>query len=169
MFNDFSVLLETLMVGSLAYVGIIVLLRISGKRTLSKWNSFDFVVTIAFGSILASTMLSSKTSLAQGLVGFALLVALQAALTWVAARSAVVQKLIKAEPTLLLYQGKLRPKILTKERVAEGEILAALRSSGIVSVRDAAAVVLETDGSFSVIKELGSGYDSTLKDVKGYS
>lgn len=169
MFNDFSVLLETLMVGSLAYVGIIVLLRISGKRTLSKWNSFDFVVTIAFGSILASTMLSSKTSLAQGLVGFALLVALQAALTWVAARSAVVQKLIKAEPTLLLYQGKLRPKILTKERVAEGEILAALRSSGIASVRDAAAVVLETDGSFSVIKELGSSSDSTLKDVKGYS
>lgn len=169
MFNDFSILLETLMVGSLAYVGIIVLLRISGKRTLSKWNSFDFVVTIAFGSILASTMLSSKTSLAQGLVGFALLVALQAALTWVAARSAVVQKLIKAEPTLLLYQGKLRPKILTKERVAEGEILAALRSSGIASVRDAAAVVLETDGSFSVIKELGSSSDSTLKDVKGYS
>jgi len=168
MFNDFSFLLETLIVGSLAYIGIIILLRVSGKRTLSKWNSFDFVVTIAFGTILGSTMLSSKTSLSQGLVGVALLVTLQAVMTWMAARSSIVQKLIKAEPALLLYQGKLRSKMLKKERVAEGEVLAALRSSGIAAVEDAAAVVLETDGSFSVIKELGKSASSTLKDVKGY-
>lgn len=168
MFNDFSFLLETLSVGCLAYIGIIILLRISGKRTLSKWNSFDFVVTIAFGTILGSTMLSSKTSLAQGLVGFALLVALQAGITWIAARFAIVQKLIKAEPALLLYQGKIRTKMLKKERVAEGELLAALRSSGIASIGDAAAVILETDGSFSVLKEIGGDSDSTLKDVRGY-
>lgn len=169
MFNDFKFLIETLSVGSLAYIGIIILLRLSGKRTLSKWNSFDFVVTIAFGTILGSTMLSSKTSLSQGLVGFALLVILQAVITWMASRSDIVQKLIKAEPTLLLYQGKLRSKILKKERVAEGEVLAALRSNGIALVEDAAAVILETDGSFSVIKKLEKGSHSTLKDVKGYS
>lgn len=169
MFNEFRFLLETLSVGSLAYIGVIVLLRLSGKRTLSKWNSFDFVVTIAFGTILGSTMLSSQTSLSQGLVGFTLLVTLQAAITWMASRSSIVQKLIKAEPALLLYQGEFRSKILKKERVAEGEVLAALRSSGIASVEDAAAVILETDGSFSVITELGEGSNSTLKDVKGCS
>nr|WP_236619118.1 hypothetical protein [Acaryochloris sp. CCMEE 5410] len=90
MFNHLSFVIETLTVGSLAYIGIIILLRVSGKRTLSKWNSFDFVVTIAFGSILGGVLLSSKTSLVQGLTGFALLVFLQAGLTWIAARASMI-------------------------------------------------------------------------------
>lgn len=168
MFNHLSFVIETLIVGSLAYIGIIISLRVSGKRTLSKWNSFDFVVTIAFGTIFGSVLLSSKTSLAQGLTGFALLVFLQAGLTWIAARSSLIQKVIKAEPALLVYQGKLQTKILKRERVAEGEVLAALRSNGIASIEDAGAVILETNGSFSVIKDLGSGSASALRDVKEY-
>ncbi|MEO1764122.1 MAG: DUF421 domain-containing protein, partial [Cyanobacteria bacterium J06629_18] len=54
MFNSWDTLQHTLIVGTLGYVATIILLRVSGKRTLSKWNSFDFIVTIAFGSILAS-------------------------------------------------------------------------------------------------------------------
>lgn len=168
MFNNFDNLLETLIVGSLAYLAFIVLLRISGKRTISKWSSFDFMVTIAFGSILSTVLLSGKTSLVQGIVGFALLAFLQSVITGLAAHSSIFQKLFNAQPTLLLYQGALRTKILKKERVTEGEVLAALRSSGLASVEDAAAVVLETNGSFSVIQELNNGFGSTLRDVKGY-
>ncbi|MGB7417176.1 MAG: YetF domain-containing protein [Thermosynechococcaceae cyanobacterium] len=167
MLNDVGFIIETLVIGTLAYIGSIILLRVSGKRTLSKWNSFDFVVTIALGSILASVLLSNQTSLAQGLVGFGLLVSLQAMITWTAARSTVIQKLIKAEPALLLYQGKMQHKVMKRERVAEGEILAALRTSGVASVEDTAAVVLETDGSFSVIQDLGNA-PSALKDVKEF-
>ncbi|ACB51011.1 hypothetical protein cce_1661 [Crocosphaera subtropica ATCC 51142] len=169
MFNSLNYLFNTAIVGILAYVGIIILLRISGKRTLSKWNSFDFVVTIAFGSILAAMLLSSNTSLAQGLLGFGLLVLFQYLLTWIAARSPIIQQLIKAKPTLLLYQGKILDSALKNERVSEGEILAAIRASGISSVEDVEAVVLETDGSFSVIKEKPSHSDSAFKDVQGYN
>nr|AVH79514.1 hypothetical protein [Synechococcus sp. PCC 9341] len=169
MFNSLNYLFNTAIVGIFAYIGVIILLRISGKRTLSKWNSFDFVVTIAFGSILAAMLLSSNTSLAQGLVGFGLLVLFQYLLTWIAARSSIVQQLIKAKPTLLLYQGKMLDSTIKNERVSEGEILAAIRASGISSVEDVEAVVLETDGSFSVIKEKPSNSDSAFKDVQGYN
>ena len=101
MFNSWSALAHTLLAGSLGYVAIVVILRLSGKRTLSKWNSFDFIVTIAFGSILASLLLSQKTSVAQATLAFALLVLYQFCITWLAARSSLVQKLIKAKPTLL--------------------------------------------------------------------
>ena len=158
--------LNTIILGTIAYIAIIFILRISGKRTLSKWNSFDFVVTIAFGSILSSILLSTKDSFGTGILGFGLLVLFQYILTWMSVRSSLIQKLVKAEPTLLLYQGQLKHDVLKRQRIAQGEVLAALRASGIGAIEDADAVVLETDGSFSVIKDLSDSTASALKDVK---
>ena len=158
--------INTIVLGTIAYIAIIIMLRISGKRTLSKWNSFDFVVTIAFGSILSSILLSTKDSFGTGILAFALLVMFQYALTWISARSSIIQKIVKAEPALLLYKGQFKYDVLKRERVAEGEVLAALRSNGVGAIEDADAVVLETDGSFSVITDLSNSTASALKDVK---
>ncbi|MBA3959135.1 MAG: DUF421 domain-containing protein, partial [Chloroflexi bacterium] len=59
-------LLRTVVVGLLAYVALIGTLRISGKRTLAKLNAFDLVVTVAFGSVLATALLSPDVSLLSG-------------------------------------------------------------------------------------------------------
>ncbi|MEA5598851.1 DUF421 domain-containing protein [Rivularia sp. UHCC 0363] len=168
MFNSWDALQHTLIVGSLGYVAIIFLMRISGKRTLSKWNSFDFIVTIAFGSILATLMLSKDTSLAQGILAIGMLVFFQFIITWISVRSNIFQGWIKAEPTLLLYQGELQHNALRNQRVAKGEVLAALRTNGLAELEQAEAVILETDGSFSVIKKLKDSSASALVDVKGY-
>lgn len=168
MFNNWDALGHTLIVGAWGYVAIIFLLRISGKRTLSKWNSFDFVTTIAFGSILASLMLSKDTSLAQGVLAFGMLVLFQFIITWVSVRSNIFQGWIKGEPTLLLFQGELQHNAMRHQRIAEGEVLAALRAKGIAGIEDVEAVILETDGSFSVIEKIKSSSASALIDVKGY-
>ncbi len=167
-FNSWESLIHTLIVGTLGYIGIIVLMRISGKRTLSKWNSFDFIVTIAFGSMLASLMLSKDTSLAQGVLGIALLVLFQFIITWISVRSNIFQGWVKGEPTLLLFQGEFQHHAMRHQRVTEGEVLAALRENGMAALEDAEAVILETDGSFSVIKKLKDSSASALADVKGY-
>lgn len=168
MFNNLSSILSTLFVGTFAYAVIVFLLRISGKRTLSKWNSFDFITTIAFSSILASLLLSKDTSLVQGSLGFGLLVFFQYILTWIAARSSIVQKLIKSQPSLLLDQGRLLEETLKRERVTPGEVLAAIRSNGNASMEDIEAVVLETDGTFSVIEKIQGNSVSALQDVQGF-
>lgn len=160
---------HTIITGTLSYFGLIVWLRISGKRTLSKWNSFDFVVTIAFGSILASALLTKSTSFVQTMVAIGLLVGYQFLLTWLAVRSRVIQDLIKAEPTLLFFEGEFVEHWLKKERVAKGEVLAAIRLSGGSNLNDIAAVILETDGSFSVIKDMDVNEASALRDVKGFN
>lgn len=167
-FDGFQPLFRILVVGTLGYLGLVVLLRVSGKRTLSKWNAFDFVVTIAFGSVLATLLLSRDTALATGLFALALMVLLQGAVTFLSSRSKRVDQIVKAKPTLLLYRGRMIDQALNRERVTEEEVFAAVRSNGHVAVEEIAAVVLETDGSFSVMASVEGGADTALEGVEGY-
>ena len=155
---------HVLIVGILTYLALIVVLRLSGKRTLSKWNAFDFVVTIALGSVLASALMSSSVSLLQSIVALCVLVLLQFAITFTSVRSPFMRRLIKAEPALLLEAGTYRHDIMRRERVVEAEIRAAIREQGHADIEAITAVVLETDGSFSVIPHRGTTH-SALSDV----
>ena len=155
-FNSWDNIWRTLIVGVLAYAALILLLRISGKRTLSKMNAFDLIVTVALGSTLATILLNKKVALAEGITAFFILIALQYAVAWSSVRSDGFKRLIKSDPKLIFYQGKYLKENIVKERVLEVEILQAARSSGINSMDQVEAVVLETDGSISVIKKSDS-------------
>jgi uncharacterized membrane protein YcaP (DUF421 family) len=157
LFDGWAPLVRTLVVGVLSYASLVVLLRVSGKRTLSKMNAFDFVVTVALGSTLASVLTSSDMALARGLVAFALLIGLQLAITWGSVRSRWIDGLVKSEPSLLLSRGELLRAAMRRERVTEDEVRAAARASGIDALEQVDAVILETDGSFSVVRRSSAG------------
>lgn len=159
-------LIQTLVTAAVAYAGVVVVLRTSGKRTLSKWNAFDLIVTIALGSILATVILSDSVTAAEGLVAFGALVAFQFAVTWLAVRWRPLQRLFKATPVFLVYRGRYVEEALRRERVPESEVRGALRENGIAAVEKAGAVVLETDGSLSVIADLGEVPPTALEDVE---
>jgi uncharacterized membrane protein YcaP (DUF421 family) len=164
-FDSWTGLGRVLLVGALAYAALVVILRISGKRTLTKLNAFDLVVTVALGSTLATILLSKDVALAQGVLAFALLIGLQFAITWSSTRTGWVRRLVTGEPSLLLYRGTYLPKALRRERVTEEDIRAAVRSAGLAALEDAEAVVLETDGSFSVVQKNRGNGASSLKDL----
>ncbi len=65
-FQNWQSISRTLISTALAYIAMIIMLRISGKRTLAKMNAFDFIVTIALGSSLATVALSKDVALADG-------------------------------------------------------------------------------------------------------
>lgn len=152
LFKGWETLGQTILVGVLAYVALITLLRISGKRTLSKMNAFDLIVTVALGSTFATILLSKDVALAQGIVAFIVLIGLQFTITWLSVRSPAVAGFVKSEPTLLLYRGEFLAKAMKKERILESEVRAALRSNGIATIEHVETVVLETNGNFSVTK-----------------
>jgi uncharacterized membrane protein YcaP (DUF421 family) len=129
----------------------VALLRVTGKRTLAKMNAFDLVVTVALGSTLATVVLSKDVALAEGVLAFALLASLQFAVAWLSVRSKRFRELIKSEPRLLVSRGEVLDSAMREERVTRDEILSAARSSGYAGLTDLEAVILETDGSFSVI------------------
>lgn len=164
-FNSWFALMRTVLVGSLAYIGLIILLRASGKRTLSKMNAFDLVITVALGSTLATIALSADVALAQGLVALGLLIVLQFAITWSSVRWRWVRRAVTGEPSLLFYRNQYLPAALRRTRVTEEEVRAAIRGGGHAALEDVQAVVLETDGSFSIVGKTHQE-SSTLADVK---
>lgn len=146
------------------YFLLIIILRTSGKRTLSSMNAFDFIVTVAIGTTLASTILDRTIALTDGLIAFIALVTLQFVISWMSSRHKRFSRLVKSEPKLLGYKGKLLYDAMKKERIVENEILQNLRSSGYSSLSDMDAIVLETNGNISVISKLGQD-TSALSDV----
>lgn len=166
-FNGWGNLLRVIVVGMLAYAALVFFLRISGNRTLSKMNAFDLIVTVALGSTLATVLLSKDVALSEGAVAMALLISLQFIITWFSVRTAWVRRLVTGEPLMLLYRGEFITTSMRKARVTQDEVQSAIRGSGIADVTAVEAVVLETDGSMSVIKPDAESSHSSLEGVRG--
>jgi uncharacterized membrane protein YcaP (DUF421 family) len=166
-FDSWSDIIRVLTVGSLAYVALVAMLRFSGKRTLSKLNVFDLVVTVAFGSILATIALSKDVALLEGAAAIVLLTVAQYVVSSASTRWAAVRKIVKAVPVVVLCEGRMETDALRRERLTPEEVRQAIRAAGTGSLEDVAAVVLETDGSLSVIAQSALGSGSSLADVGG--
>jgi uncharacterized membrane protein YcaP (DUF421 family) len=148
--DSLSALGRTLVLGAGTYAALVVLLRVSGKRTLAKMNAFDLVVTVALGSTLSSAVISRDVSLAQAALAIAVLLALQVLISWLAVRVPPVRRIVKAEPTRVFHAGTFLDDAMRRERVLEEDVLQAVRSAGYSRLADVGAVVIETDGTFSV-------------------
>jgi uncharacterized membrane protein YcaP (DUF421 family) len=166
-FESWAGLGRVLVVGTLAYVALVAILRISGKRTLTKLNAFDLVVTVALGSTLATVLLSKSVALAEGILAMALLVFLQFVIAWLSVRSPGFQNMVKSEPTLIMHQGRFLDGAMRSQRITREEVMAALRSNGVSDAAQVAAVILETDGTIALIKGTDDEADKpTLENVR---
>ncbi len=158
---------RAVILASSAYGTLVFMLRVAGKRTLSKLNVFDFVFVVALGSTLAQTILSSDVTLADGVIALTTLISVQLLLSWVCVVSHRANRIVNGEPVLLLYRGQFLWEIMRRARVTEEEIRAAVRNQGFSDMAQVNAVVLETDGTFSVVADGSEGPTSTLSDVAG--
>ena len=156
---------RTVTLSIIGFAALMILLRGSGKRTLSKLNAFDFVVVVAVGSVYANTIISKDITLVEGIAALATLVGIQIFLAELAARSSTAERIINGEPALLLSRGKFIQRALKKERVTEEEVRAAIRTKGVSRVEDVDAVILENDGTLSVAWEARGPGRSSLVDA----
>lgn len=162
--DDLNSILQILFKGIIIYLLLIFILRISGKRTLSKMNAFDFIVTIALGSVLATIVLNNDTSLTEGFTALAVLIFLQYLITWSSVRFSKLRDLVKSEPTLIFYEGNFLKENMKRERILEEEVFYAIRSSGKGDLDKVKAVVLETDGTLSVLESKGKAMENLKKE-----
>jgi uncharacterized membrane protein YcaP (DUF421 family) len=162
-FDSWENIARTVVTSILAYASLIIILRLSGKRTLAKMNAFDLVVTVALGSTLATVILSKDVALTEGIAALALLILLQFVVTWLSVRSGAIRRIVRGEPTLLLYRGEFLRTAMRSQRVTESEIQQAIRSQGIADA-STQVVVLETDGSFSVLPAAEHAEKPALED-----
>lgn len=134
------------------YAALIAILQFSGKRSISKLNIFDLVVTVALGSVLASIILTKSIAIAEGIASFVALAGLQWLVSFLSVRFGWFKQMVRSDARLLLKDGRFLEEEMKAERVTHGEIETAIRGRGHGEIENIAAVVLETDGSFSVIE-----------------
>lgn len=164
-FESWSDIARVVLVGCATYAFLVVVLRSFGGRTLAQLNAFDFIVTVALGSTLATALLSSDVTWAEGAVALAVLVALQFAIAWISSRWPSVRGAVTASPHVLLREGAIDERALRAARLTEAEVRQAVRASGAGDLSGVAAVVLETNGTLSVIPSSKMGDGSALSDL----
>lgn len=165
LFDNWFSLLRIAVTAVSVYVGLIVFLRISGKRTLSQLNVFDFVVTVAFGSTMASALLSKDTAILEGLTALAMLVLLQFVVALLSLHFTWFERLVKSAPRFVYRDGHYVEKAMRMERIRKEEILQAARSQGMQGMAQVEAVILETNGNLSVIGKSDTPDHSALENV----
>jgi len=132
------------------YIALVILTRISGKRSFSKMSSFDFAMTVSIGSILATVIVSKSVSLQYGIIGLVVIYTLQIIVA--AARSwTPIRDMVDNTPTLLMKNGKLIEANLRKCKVTESDVKAKLREANVIQLSEVKAVVFESTGDISVL------------------
>jgi uncharacterized membrane protein YcaP (DUF421 family) len=165
-FKSWGDLARVAILAASAYVGFLVILRVSGKRALAKMNVFDFVFVVALGSMLADTILFPDSTVAKGLTAMTVLILIQIVLSWIQTKSKSIEEFINGQPTLLFFQGKFLRDNMRKQRVTEEELRASVRAESLGDMAAVHAIVMETDGAFSIIWHKTENSDSVLCDVQ---
>lgn len=132
------------------YFAVILCTRIFGKRSFSKISSFDFAMTVAIGSLIATSILSKSVSMLEGMIGIAVVYLLQLSIAYFR-RFDFFRLLIDNEPTLLMDGSTFLRKNMKDVRVTEGDIRSKLREANVMNLNHVKAVVFETTGDIVVL------------------
>jgi uncharacterized membrane protein YcaP (DUF421 family) len=135
------------------YVWVIAATRIAGLRSFSKMSAFDFAMTVAIGSIIASTALGAA-SLVTGLVAVAVLYLGQVGVSLLR-RQTRIGGIVDNTPLLLMYGEEILDGHLARARLTHEDLCARLRGANVCRPGDVLAVVLETTGDVSVLQGHG--------------
>ena len=166
LFQGWPVLVRVACSGVLLYVAVLAFSRLHGTRTTSRMNNFDWLISVATGSIFGSAVVSDSVTVMQAVVAFAVLFALQWCVTKLSALYPPFYHLVTASPALLFHGGRFLDDKLKAERVTRDEILKAVRGAGVKDLSDVSAVVLEPDGTLTVLPGRGTDSPELMRPVR---
>lgn len=165
-FENWESTIRTGVLTVLGYLAMVFLLRISGKRTLSKMNAFDFVVTIALGSCLASISLNKSVTLIDGALAISLFILMQFIFTYLSVHIKGFRTLVTSRPVIVFYNGQFLDKELKKQRLTNEEVYNECRLKGYANLDQVYLVILESTGEISVIENQEKGIVSTVDGLE---
>jgi uncharacterized membrane protein YcaP (DUF421 family) len=133
------------------YVALVFFTRVVGLRSFSKMSSYDFAITVAFGSVLASTVLTQNPPLLQSVVGLAALFLIQYAVSSLRTRFDGVARTVDNGPLLIMAGSEILRDNLHAARMTEDDLYAKLREANVTRLEQVRAVVMESTGDVSVL------------------
>jgi uncharacterized membrane protein YcaP (DUF421 family) len=136
---------------ALVYLGVLVGLRLMGKRELAQMTVFDLVMILLIANAIQNAMTGPDFSVQGGLIAAAVLLIVNRLVAWLRIHSGVWGRLIEGSPTVLVQDGKYLDTALRKEELEHSQVEMAMREHGIDDVRTVKLAVLEIDGSISIV------------------
>lgn len=153
------------------YIALIGFTRLAGLRSFSKMSSFDFAITVAVGSVIATTILTKDPPLFQAIVALGLLYFIRNGVAKLRGISPLISKLVDNQPILLMKGSQMLDENLKVTKVTPNDLRAKLREANVTDFSQIKAVVLETTGDISVLHTKDSSQvldDDLLTNVKGW-
>lgn len=164
-FRGWEAVARIALIGAVGYVTLLVLLRVTGQRTLAQMTPFDMIITVTIGSAFGRVLTAENVPVVEVIVVFVVLVALQWIALGVRGRLPAVGRLMRSAPTMLYYQGERTEPALRRHRVTEADLQEAIRKSGLGSLDQAEAVILEPDGTLAVIPPSSVGDGAAIEHL----
>ena len=139
------------------YVFILLAFRFTGKRQVGQLTPFDLVVLLIISNVVQNAVIGPDNSLGGGLLGAVVILALNWLVVELTFRSKRLRRLLEAEPTLLVHNGRILHDNLRRERLTLDDLHAALRRAGVADLGHVRVAVLEENGGISVIPRAAGG------------
>lgn len=158
---NLDILLRGVILSAAALLWVVVLVRVVGLRSFSKMTSFDFVMTVAMGSLVAGAAQATEWSwFGQAMAAMASLFAVQFVIARLRKSSDTVESVLSNEPRLLMRDGVIDDAAMSATRVSREDLMAKLREANVLDMTKVRAVVLENTGDISVLH--GDSLDEAL-------
>lgn len=165
-FDNIDKLVRIVITVVMVYVLIVLVTKISGKRSTSQLNNFDWIVTVMIGSLGASIILLEEIPFVEGGSAIVVLYVLQFLVTKYASISPPFSSVILSEPRIVFYQGQYLSEAMRAERLTQQELESAMRAEGIRNLNEIEAIVFESDATLTIItKNAKVAYNDTVSET----
>jgi uncharacterized membrane protein YcaP (DUF421 family) len=158
--------LRVVIVAAAGYLTLLVLLRVSGQRTLSQLTSFDLIITITIGSAFGRVITARNVALVEVLAAFGTLVLLQVLVAWLWGRLPRVRGAVTPTPALLYHDGQVMEREMRRAHLRDADLLAAVRRNGMGSLGEVRTILFEGDGSLAVLGHAQFGDGHAIDDAE---
>ncbi len=142
---------ELLPRGIIVYVFLLFLIRLTGRRQAGMLTPFDFILLLILSNTVQNAMNGGDNSLGGGLFLAGTLVVINWLMLLLSRHSRLVHWALVGRPAFLVRDGAVQEKVMHRERITHHELMSALRSAGLANIEQAKDVILETNGTISVI------------------
>jgi uncharacterized membrane protein YcaP (DUF421 family) len=141
---------ELIVRGTVIYLALFLIFRLSGKRQVGQLTPFDLVLLLIISNAVQNAMVGPDTSLIGGLIVAIVLVAWNRLLGFLSARSHRLEKVIEGRPEVVVHMGRVYEDVLRRNDISMEELRGALRRNGVFDIADVEYALLETNGAISV-------------------
>ena len=143
--------------GVMTYAGLLILLRLAGKRAFGEMSAFDVILLVLVGGVLRTAIIGNDNGFAGPFIGVASILAADKLLAWTCTRSATFNRVMEGFPSLLISAGHRRRDELLSQNIPDAALDRALHAAGIESDESVVAARLEPNGKITVVKRSGHG------------